>query len=497
MRFRLTLWMVSIYVIIHGITGAVLLLQQHSSIDRVTNARLLERAEEMVGHVAPLVPGGKRELVDQIATRQAPSLSTDRFAIEVYRRDGTAAIEGRPWFDPAEIPVRAVLASDRPVFLRLPMWHEDAARASAEGGVNAEGGQQPAPAAEDPIERGSARAVAMVILGADLEPYVMVVASSDSFAREQMSVALQIFGISALLGPAAAALSGWFVAGIAVAPFQRLRHLASEFGPETLDRSLDIPVHNTEVKELRDQLDRARRRIRDAFAAQEGFLTNVSHELKTPIAVILTESQTLNMEGAPPDVQAFVVSAREEMQRLGKMIESFLMLARLRDKGGTRGIRYAVNDLVMDCVERCAALAEQGEVRLSAELLADEATLDASVSGEPELLRTMLHNLIRNAIRFSPRGGRVVVALHLDEAAVEVSVTDQGPGIPEGQLNSVFERRTGAGAQPVGRGHGLGLAIAQGIAELHSGRVVAENLAGGGCRVSVHIPLSGNAGVSV
>ena len=90
-------------------------------------------------------------------------------------------------------------------------------------------------------------------------------------------------------------------------------------------------TEEAEMAELRDQLEEARVRIRDAFQMQERFLTNVSHELKTPIAVVLTEAQTLRSVGMSAEVMEFVESTEEEMQRLGRLVESFLTLARVRD----------------------------------------------------------------------------------------------------------------------------------------------------------------------
>lgn len=497
MRIRLTLWVVAIYAIIHWTIGGVLWLYQSRSIDRVFDQRLLERAEEMAGPVAQMVPGIDRAGLSEMAEDYTRHYELELFAIDVLREDGTPAIPGgEPLFDPGVVPVAAVLASDRPRSLRLPMWSESESSEQERGGegVVSEGAANaPSPSGPGPVElRGSsARVMAMVILGADLEPYVLLVASNDYVARTQMVLIRRLFLVSAVLGPLMAGLSGWFIAGIAVAPFARLRRMASQFGPESLDTELDMPAQNKEVAMLRDQLDEARQRIREAFHSQERFLANVSHELKMPIAVILTEAQTLNLEDASPEVEEFVVSAREEMQRLGKLVESFLTLARVRDgEGKARGKLYAANDLAMDSVENCAVMAQQRQVRLSAELLDDDESLHASVSGDPELLRTMLDNLVHNAIRFTPPGKRVTVRVSLEDERVVISVIDEGPGIPCDEIGTVFDRYKQGGNQPSGggRGDGLGLAIAQGIAELHGGRIAAQNSEGGGCDFTARLP---------
>ena len=182
------------------------------------------------------------------------------------------------------------------------------------------------------------------------------------------------------------------------------------------------------------------------------------------------------------------------MQRLGRLVESFLTLARVRyGHHEPRGKRYGVNDLAMDAVEHCAKMADLHGVVLAAELLEDDQALEASVSGDPELLRTMLDNLIRNAIRFTPPGKLVDVRMEIQGGWLHVRVVDQGPGIPCDKVGAVFDRFRQGSNQQNGRagGHGLGLAIAQGIAELHGGRIGVSDGEGGGCVFEVRLPLSG------
>jgi signal transduction histidine kinase len=474
MRVRLTLWVVSIFTVIQWSISGVLWLYQSSSIEGVFNERLRERTEEMVEEISRMVPGSDRAWMDRFSERQTSFVHTGSLYIDVFRKDGRSVISGEPEFAASDVPVQSVLGSGEVVYLKLRP-------------LDAEGTQKPV------------RAVAMVTLGADLEPYVLVVGTDDGFAQGQLALVGRLFLLSGLLGPLVTAACGWYIAGIAVAPFERLRRLASEVGPQSLNKELDMPVHNKELAELRDQLEEARVRIRNAFEVQERFMTNVSHELKTPIAVVLTEAQTLRSIGASEEVMGFVESTEEEMQRLGKLVESFLTLARVRDgHHDPRAKRFGANDLAMEAVEHCAKMADQCGVVLAATLMEDDDALDASVAGDPELLRTMLDNLIRNAIRFTPPGKRVDVTLGIEGAWLHVRVLDEGPGIPCDQIGSVFDRfRQATNQKGRGSGHGLGLAIAQGIAELHGGRISVENneSPNGGCCFEVRLPLVGRSGV--
>jgi signal transduction histidine kinase len=212
--------------------------------------------------------------------------------------------------------------------------------------------------------------------------------------------------------------------------------------------------------------------------------------MKTPIAVLVTEAQTLHLEDQSDEIVRFVRSVEEEMLKLGQLVDSFLVLTRVREERAPSGVeRLAVNDLVMDSLDDCQSLAMQYRVYLEPELIAEEALLDASVRGDPHLLRTMLNNLIRNAIRFSPECERVKIRAVCRAETVEISVRDRGSGIPEDLIDRIFDRFAQAdGEKRRGRGHGLGLEIAQGIAELHDGFIEVRNCDDGGCAFTIRLP---------
>ncbi len=322
------------------------------------------------------------------------------------------------------------------------------------------------------------------------ERFAIALTTTDAFLQSQFSVLSHLAVVSGTLSIVAAAATGWFIAGVAVAPFERLRDLARRLEPGNPTPQAEAGHVSAEVGNLTQELERARKRISERFAAQERFLSNVSHEIKTPIAIMLADAQTLNLERATPDVRKFVSASQDELLRLGRLVESFLTLARVRDgKDAPRSRSTAANDLVMDSFENCLKMAQQYRVNLVPLLLSDEECVDAAVSGDPDLLRTMLDNLLRNAIRFSPEHGRVEVSLSCDADSIRIVTTDHGPGIPADKLETIFDRFSQAHDGPrYQRGHGLGLAIAQGIAELHGGIITASNRIDAGCEFVVQLP---------
>jgi signal transduction histidine kinase len=322
------------------------------------------------------------------------------------------------------------------------------------------------------------------------ERFAIALSTTDAFIQRRLAILYHLALASGALSIVAAAATGWFIAGVAVAPFERLRDLARRLEPGDPSPPPQTGHVSAEVASLTQELEHARKRIGERFAAQERFLSNVSHEIKTPIAIMLADAQTLNLQSATPDVRKFVSASQDELLRLGRLVESFLTLARVEDGKDTPQSRTtAANDLVMDSIENCSKMARQYRVTLVPHLLADEECVDAAVSGDPDLLRTMLDNLLRNAIRFSPEHGRVEVSISCDAACIRIVTIDQGPGIPPDKLETIFNRFSQAHGGPrYQRGHGLGLAIAQGIAELHGGIITASNRIDAGCEFLVQLP---------
>jgi signal transduction histidine kinase len=296
------------------------------------------------------------------------------------------------------------------------------------------------------------------------------------------------------LAAVASAVAAWFVAGIAVAPIRALRRAAEGIRPTSVDQPIEVMSEDAplEAQRLQSALNDALARVDAGYRGQERFLLNVSHEIKTPISVVLSEAEVrLASPDAGEPERRVLRHVVDEMRRLGSLVESFLILARVRHGDQPRRRRpIGLDELIAESADACAGLTRRTGIRLRLDLDASAEDADATVEGDPDLLRTMLDNLVRNAIRFSPPGGTVVIRAAIADAAAELSVTDAGPGIPDELLPRLFDRFSQADEERRGeRGTGLGLAIAAGVAELHGGTVTAENQAVG-CRLTVRLPLA-------
>jgi signal transduction histidine kinase len=325
---------------------------------------------------------------------------------------------------------------------------------------------------------------------------VLITATSEGFL-DQLSNELRRNILWAIpVGVAAAFCSGWLFSGMAVTPRRRLQQIAQLLSPSSLGARIDFGSTATEVSKLQERLNEARRRLDAGYRAQEQFAGNVAHELKTPLAIIVAQADVVRAGAGPMPAMArqFIDVTRDEALRLARLCESFLLLTRVRHgKPVTIGSKpVGVNEWMMDCIEESQAAATRFGVEIKPTLLFEEDVIDASVAGDRELLITMLDNLIRNACRFSPAGARVEVSASIvDGKRVRVGVRDHGPGVPPMMLEKIFERFVQAEqSEPSGRkGSGIGLAIAQGIAELHGGGIGVENKADGGCEFHVELPL--------
>lgn len=463
LRAKVTLWILVCATAIHLAFGAIVLLYQRASVDTFFSARLARAQSRTVQDLMD------RDLeVDEEGLRDITSrmfILPEQSVMAVYRvRDGRV-VSTRPGVPSLEELRSQMGKRPSPVFLRewlaIPVQdHDDGVwRIMVESRANRAG-----------------------------EQFYVLAAGADSYAESMYSVVSSVLMLTIPAGIAIALACGWVVGGLATRPISRLGELAGSLAPERLDQPLSAPSEVPEVAKLQQRLEESRTRLRAALAAQDRFISNVSHELRTPVSVLLAEAQTLPREGMSPIQSTFMDSVTDEMRRLGRMVESFLTLTRLRAGEGPSNVRRCdLNEIVMHSLEGCGSTARSQECVLAPQL--HESTVSPEVAGDEDLLRILLDNLVRNAMRFSPPHGRIVVAVAEEAAELSVTVTDEGPGISTELLGRLFDRFAQANDEAVrGRGYGLGLSIAQGIAELHGGRIEARNLPVRGCEFRVILP---------
>ena len=273
-----------------------------------------------------------------------------------------------------------------------------------------------------------------------------------------------------------------------------LAALANSAGNVTAqDWKLDAPdeAHATvELAPLTAAMDRMLATLERAFTSQREFVTNAAHELKTPVAVLKSTLQlALQRPRTADEYQGELRNALEDVARLETLTHSMLRLARAEQLQSGQRLEMPLVDLVASC----EASAERWRPMADAKSVVIEVQSEGApqVKGDPDDLETIWNNLLDNAIRYSPSGGKVRLSIVRDNGNAHVEVEDQGPGIREQDLRNIFDRfhRSDASRSRETGGYGLGLAISKAMVEAYGGTINAKTRSGTGTTFYVKLPV--------
>ncbi len=218
------------------------------------------------------------------------------------------------------------------------------------------------------------------------------------------------------------------------------------------------------------------------------FVANISHELKTPIgALSLLSEAVLSAKDDPGSVSKFATRMQHEAKRLTDLVQEIINLSRLQDSDPLQVAQeLEVTDLIRAAVDQCETIADAKNIELNM-TTEDEAV----VLGDREQIIMAFHNLIENAINYSPENTKVSVTTKVDNGIVEIAVTDQGIGIPESELERIFERfyRVDPARSRETGGTGLGLSIVKHVATKHGGEVNVWSSPNVGSTFAMRLPI--------
>lgn len=260
-------------------------------------------------------------------------------------------------------------------------------------------------------------------------------------------------------------LPAWISVRRALRPLYDLGHDIAQRRPDDLSPLRTRPPHR-ELRHLGEKLDALLSGLAEVRQRERGFIANAAHELRTPLAAVKLNAQALTAQHDPAEQPALLDGLLRSNARAERLVGQLLDLARSESiDGAACQERLDLAQLVQDSLADQAALARQAGVELDF-----RAPPVAWMLGDRESLRSLLDNLIGNAIKYSPRGGTVLVTLSRADDGLRLCVQDQGPGIPEAQHEAVFQRFYRVPGQAKS-GCGLGLAIVQSVLERHQGRI--------------------------
>ncbi len=287
----------------------------------------------------------------------------------------------------------------------------------------------------------------------------------------------------------AAALSSWWLSRLALAPLREMSAAAAAIDMRALHARLPVRGAGDEMDALAGSFNAALDRLETAVAEMRQFSASLAHELRTPLAAMRGEAElALRGRAAPPGLEAVFASQIEEIDRLSRLIEQILTLARA--ESGQIPLAFEpvdVSGLAAAVVEQIEPVAQSRGLELRV-----EAARDASVSGDEGWLRRLLLNLLDNALKFTPAGGWVCVRTSRGGGQVAIEVVDSGVGMTAEVAARAFDRfYRGDAARPPGvEGAGLGLSLARWIAERHGGTIEAASRPGEGATVRVTLPAA-------
>jgi heavy metal sensor kinase len=316
---------------------------------------------------------------------------------------------------------------------------------------------------------------------------VVVVGVAFDDQRDALNRLLFLFGLAGTLAVVLAGAVGWLVAGAALRPVERMRVESEAISGSEPGRRLPVPPTRDELAALGGSLNRMLDRLEAAVEHERRFVADASHELRTPLANLKAELDlALRRARSPSELVDALRSAAEETDRLTRLAEDLLLLASV--DGGRLPMRREdvdVAGLVRETVESFSGRAASLGVGL-------EASVEEGVRArlDPARIRQALGDLIDNALRHTPRGGRVTVETSMGTGTLSIVVADTGEGFASSFLPNAFEAFTRADvsrSRSAG-GAGLGLAIVRAVAEAHGGKVEASNRGDGGAVVVLRLP---------
>lgn len=453
-RIRLTVWYTFLLGIILVTFSVLLFLVLKFSLHAQVDRNLEDRAQQIGA-------GIQAETIINLETGEVflPQLnvfSSPAIFIQVIRIDGTLVSStnssGTAYF-PANKQILEANKAGKPIFRTVIV--ED----------------MPLRVYSTPIIVGS-RAVGAVQVGQSIKVIETTL--------QQVLFLLTAGTVAALV---LAGLVGAFLAWTALNPIEKIHQAAARIvSAQDLKQRLPVSKTNDEIGRLTATINNMLERLDNFFEAQVRLSADVSHELRTPLTIIRGNIDLLRRGAAdnPAELKETLAIIDGELDRMSRIVADLLLLSQA-DAGLTLRMQPVELDTIILDVYRQAQVVVNGvNLQLGHEDL-------AVVQGDPDRLKQLLINLVTNAIKHTPAGGKVTISLHREAEWVRITVADTGRGIATNALPHIFERFYRA-KDIDSKGTGLGLSIAQWIAEAHGGQITVESELGKGSTFTLWLP---------
>jgi heavy metal sensor kinase len=464
LSFRLVAWyagvLLSVFVLLGALTFLFLRHYLEANLLDTQARRARQIADTLVAHASR---ADEDALRGQIESLYSPEVN-DRF-IRITRADGAGVYaSGMPQnarFDPTQVPAPRGDAAGQSRKVRL---------------------------ADGATLMVATRAAS----GADGTTYRVEVGTSADSVDNTLAHVLVMLAVGLPVAVAVAVAGGFVLVRRALEPVERITRKAEEITQHNLSERLPVVQSGDELERLSVSLNHMINRLEDAIHGSKQFVADASHELRTPLTVMRGELESLAQDALlRRETRETLGSVLEEVERLAKIVESLFALSRL-DAGEAHAewLRFDLAELAATTAEQMSLLAEDKQVRVDC-----ESTPGVTVEGDRARLKQVIVNLLDNAIKYTPRGGRVRLSVRRESGYAVLDVTDDGIGIPAEALPHVFKRfyRVDTSRSREQGGAGLGLAIVKSICTAHGAIVEVASAPGRGSTFRVRQPLAAEA----
>ena len=426
-----------------------------------------------------LLPGGLRAqlaLAIALVTALAVGVSflalysgtSSRLRAQIDSQLRTQAAEWRQFTAHADFPTPAALERTATQFIAAQRYHTESLIIV----VQVSGGRTVSNNSEllaQPIDYGNRRVGTLRVAN----PLTPVQQAQASLRRT--------FLVVGLVALALAIAAGIGLATLIAAPLRRIARVAAAVDAGDLSMRAGPVAARGEVRVLSEAFDRMLERLERAFRRQRDFVSDASHELRTPLSVLRAQVELLDRETDERSRHEGTATLLRRLDELDRLVGDMLTLASAEAGQLVEPRPIDLNEFFED-LRRDLPLFGERDFQLQ--------PVDGTLQADPDRLTQVLRNLVRNAVAHTSPGDRVTVITRARDGRLEISVSDNGPGIPPDQLEQVFERfhRLDHSRSRDRGGSGLGLPIARAIVEAHGGRIHAESLPGQGAAFVVELP---------
>jgi two-component system, OmpR family, sensor kinase len=465
LSFRLVAWYAGVLTIVFVLLGGLTLFFLRHYLE----ANLLDSQARRARQIADtLIAAARRDsesaLRAQVDTLYAPG-ANDRF-IRITRAGGEPVyVSGAPpneRFDPTEVPAP-----------------EGESAAASERSVR--------------LASGALLIASVPAQAADGTRYRVEVGISSAGVEQTLRHVLIMLAVGLPVAVGVAVAGGFVLVRRALEPVAGMAAKAEDISQHNLSERLPVVHTGDELERLAVALNHMLTRLEDAIHGSKQFVADASHELRTPLTVMRGELETLVQTGhLTADTRETLGSVLEDVERLREIVDSLFALSRL-DAGEAPASwgRFDLAELAATTAEQMGLLAEDKDIEVEC-----AAGTAVTVSGDRARLKQVIVNLLDNAIKYTPRGGRVRLAVRPEGAYAVLEVADDGVGIPAEALPHVFKRfyRVDVSRSREQGGAGLGLAIVKSICAAHGAEVEVVSTPGEGSCFRVRQPLADVAG---